>query len=52
MLVDDKEISKKRILTCLKCEHLIPFLKVCNICKCLMPLKVKLKNAKCPENKW
>jgi hypothetical protein len=52
MLVDNKKISKKRIDICLKCEHLIPFLKVCNICKCLMPLKVKLEKAKCPENKW
>jgi hypothetical protein len=50
--IEEKKESLKRMSICLKCEHLIPLLKVCKICKCVMPLKVKLKEASCPKNKW
>jgi len=34
---------------CIKCPNLIPYVK---ICKCVMPMKVRLKEMICPEKKW
>ena len=52
MIIENTEQAKKRISICLECEYLVPFLKICKICKCVMPIKVKLQKVKCPKNKW
>lgn len=41
-----------RMSICLNCEQLIPYIKMCKICKCVMPIKVRLKESECPEKKW
>ena len=48
----EKIESDKRMQTCLGCEHLIKLTHQCKKCGCLMNLKTKLSEAKCPINKW
>jgi hypothetical protein len=47
-----EEDASKRYAVCLECPRLIPVTKQCKECGCVMPLKVKLKNAECPLKKW
>ena len=42
---------KKRLQICERCQYLTAF-KVCKVCKCFMPLKVRASRAKCPKNLW
>lgn len=42
----------ERINTCVSCEHYIQAISACKRCGCVMPLKAKLRFAKCPERKW
>ena len=48
----EEELSKARMDICLECDRLIQLTKQCRECGCMMPLKVKLTNAKCPIGKW
>ena len=45
------KLSKERMDICKQCPQLSD-LKICKKCKCVMPLKVKLVQAKCPLGKW
>ena len=49
-----KEEGQKRLKICKKCEHYkdVPVLYYCNKCKCVLKMKVYLKGAKCPIQKW
>lgn len=49
--VDDDE-SERRYSICRECPRLIKATKQCRECGCVMPLKVKIRNAECPLNKW
>jgi hypothetical protein len=44
--------AKARYDICIICPELTSLTKQCKQCLCIMPLKVKLKNAKCPLGKW
>ncbi len=44
--------TNTRLDICKKCPELVPKFNYCNICKCYMPLKVKIKKAKCPIGLW
>jgi len=44
--------SSKRLEICESCDKFISATKQCRECGCIMPMKVKLANAKCPLNKW
>ena len=44
--------SQSRLDMCNECDSLIKLTKQCKECGCFMPLKVKLKNARCPLSKW
>lgn len=44
--------SQSRLDMCNDCDSLIKLTKQCKECGCFMPLKVKLKNARCPLSKW
>lgn len=44
--------ANARLDICKWCDNYIKMAKMCKICKCIMPMKVRLKNAKCPINKW
>ena len=48
----DNNYTIKRMSICNKCEHLLPYVKICQICKCIMPLKVRIKEESCPKEKW
>lgn len=48
----DKEVAEKRLDICLACPELVSVTKQCKKCGCIMPLKVKLKDAECPIAKW
>lgn len=45
-------LADKRYDMCLKCPELIKITKQCKQCGCVMPLKTKLKEARCPLGKW
>jgi hypothetical protein len=46
------EDAQARLDICEKCPELVGLAKQCKQCGCVMTLKVKLKNAKCPLGKW
>ena len=43
---------KGRLDICNACEELFKLTKQCKKCGCVMTLKAKLKEAKCPLGKW
>jgi hypothetical protein len=47
-----EEEAEARLNTCINCDRLIQLTKQCKECGCIMAIKVKLKNATCPLNKW
>jgi len=47
-----EEEAEARLNTCINCDRLIQITKQCKECGCIMAVKVKLKNATCPLNKW
>jgi len=47
-----EEEASNRYSICLECPKLISITKQCKECGCVMPLKVKLKEATCPIGKW
>ena len=44
--------SKKRYDICKSCDRFKKLIKICEVCLCFMPTKTKLKDSKCPLNKW
>lgn len=46
------DIQKNRLDICMSCPELISITNQCKKCGCIMPLKVKLKEAVCPLGKW
>lgn len=51
--VNAKQV-KQRTDICNNCEYKEKVLKIprCVKCGCVIPLKVKISKAKCPEGKW
>ena len=49
--VDDTTESL-RMSHCTSCPEFIGATKQCKQCGCIMPMKVKLKEATCPLGKW
>lgn len=48
----DSILSKARLEICQSCDKYLDSVKQCKECGCIMPLKVRLANAKCPLAKW
>lgn len=46
-----KEIAEERYQICKGCPRLTG-LRLCSICNCIMPVKVKFARASCPAGKW
>ena len=44
--------AKKRYEICKQCTLFNNTLKICNDCKCFLPLKVRVKWVYCPIGKW
>jgi hypothetical protein len=51
-LVDSGSIAKERYKICKSCEEFKNSIKLCEVCKCFMPLKTQLFKSKCPKGKW
>ncbi len=47
-----QEEAKERFKVCSSCPELIRATSQCKQCGCFMKVKVKLKEATCPLNKW
>ena len=54
---DTKELQKKRLAICGGCEHSKDlysrgWINYCDVCGCMLRMKTRLKNSKCPIGKW
>ncbi len=45
-------LSEQRYNICKSCSNFRKLTKQCRICECFMPIKTKIVNSTCPENKW
>ena len=52
MLFVTQEEYQTRYKICRSCERFNSTLKLCTECSCFMPMKCKLSEAECPDNKW
>jgi hypothetical protein len=43
---------EERYKICRTCSYFTKFTKICSVCRCFMPAKVKLPMAECPMGKW
>jgi len=50
--VESGSIAQQRYKTCKSCEDFKNAVKLCNVCKCFMPLKTQFFKSKCPRGKW
>lgn len=41
-----------RLRICSECPHKNKIVNVCNVCKCILPIKAKLARAACPDRRW
>jgi hypothetical protein len=48
------EFTDSRIRVCKTCEHnyWVGKMLFCGICLCYIPAKARVKNERCPKNKW
>lgn len=46
-----KDLAQERYNICKSCPRLNS-VKICTICNCVMPVKVKFAVASCPAGKW
>lgn len=51
MLIESRVNRRKKLLKCKSCEEYKTAIKICNICKCFMPLKVNIPGDTCPLGK-
>jgi tRNA(Ile2) C34 agmatinyltransferase TiaS len=47
-----RKVQIERLNVCNLCEHYVKERKLCELCGCHMPLKVKIKQLNCPKGKW
>ena len=51
----NKELAKKRIATCIMCEHKehVEIIgDICELCGCVLEAKARVQDEKCELNKW
>ena len=48
----NERVAEERYKICESCEKFSETLKLCLVCKCFMPGKVKIEFSSCPLNKW
>jgi hypothetical protein len=46
------QIAQERYSMCKVCPQFNSTVKMCTNCGCIMPMKVKLRHAECPELNW
>jgi hypothetical protein len=47
-----ESLVSQRMSTCKSCDNFLSWFKICKECKCVLPIKARFKNQKCPINKW
>jgi hypothetical protein len=50
-LITSNEVQEQRLRICGKCPYQNK-LKICSVCKCVVPAKVKIKDTRCPLGLW
>lgn len=50
--IASKKVYDNRLSICKSCPNFRKLTKQCKICKCIMPAKAKLADARCPIGKW
>lgn len=50
--VADEELAEKRMDICRQCPFYLSMTHQCKKCGCIMNLKTKIRDAKCPIGKW
>lgn len=48
----DEELFHERLETCKGCEQYAEKVMTCKECLCWIPIKLHIKAAKCPFDKW
>tara|TARA_B100000902_G_C27190581_1_gene853705 strand:+ start:803 stop:1012 length:210 start_codon:yes stop_codon:yes gene_type:complete len=48
----NEKLKQERMAICASCPSYIAFTKQCKKCGCFMELKTRMKDAKCPIDKW
>ena len=46
------EVAEKRFAICTVCPKMNKTMKVCKVCGCFLPGKIKFAKSECPEGKW
>lgn len=46
------DYAAQRMNICMSCDRLFKTTRQCKECGCFMKIKVRLKNASCPLDKW
>lgn len=44
--------AHERLKVCESCDKYLKNAKICGVCKCFMPMKTRLRMAKCPLGRW
>jgi hypothetical protein len=47
-----EDYAKERYEICKACDKFRSFSKTCQVCNCIMPIKVKIRRTECPLLKW
>ena len=45
------QLAQERLTICHKCEHYNPW-GICNKCGCILAIKARIPQMKCPVGKW
>lgn len=51
-IISDGELRDQRVNICHSCEYFSAPHDRCKLCGCAIELKVKLRSARCPDQKW
>lgn len=50
--IASKDVQNDRLKVCYTCPDLKAKVKVCSICGCYVPGKVKFSQSTCPKGRW
>ena len=50
-MIAQKTIAQQRYEICKSCPRFTA-MRICTLCNCIMPIKVKFAKASCPAGKW
>ena len=44
--------AEERMKICRECDKYLKKARICGVCKCFMPMKIRMRSADCPLEKW